>query len=378
MEIKLSYVMNVLNGEPFIKYQLDSIYKHAHKIIIVEGAYEKFKHAATTDGHSTDRTVYIIKDYPDPLKKIILITKPGFYDDRLDMCNEFMGRVTGNVIWQVDVDEFYHQEAHDYIKKCFENDENLDRVSFNFYDLFASPDYYIYGYEALKLTNVNRVHRYTPGDRWLNQRPPLLCNKNGVKKVINKHMGGDELEKHGHVMFNCTAIYRKQIEDKYKYHSTMWGNVSKPDNYLDAVWDSFKNRYFLSGHKNSITYLKQIDVSVPKEVDKVWQDILKDSNYNGQRRDNTDIERYFNSREYLIYDEIANSIISFQQSQNYNPFKAFKDLIAIIKKLPYLNKVTKKHAKKVLVNSLIKKFLIFFKNILYDTTVYRKIINKLG
>lgn len=361
--IKISYVMNVLNGEPFIKYQLDSIYNHAHEIIIVEGAYEKFKHAAATDGRSTDRTVYIIKDYPDSLKKIILITKPGFYDDRLDMCNEFMHRVTGNVIWQVDVDEFYHQKTHDYIKKCFEDDENLDRVSFNFYDLFASPDYYIYGYEALKLTNVNRVHRYTPGDRWLTQRPPLLCDKNGVKKVINKHMGGDKLEKHGYVMFNCTLFLRKQIEDKYQYYSTMSRNVSKSDNYLDAVWDSFKNRYFLSGHKNSITYLKQIDVNVPKEVDKMWQDVLKDSNYNGQRRNNADIETYFDSREYLIYDEIANSIISFQQSENYNPFKAFKDLIALIKKLFYLNKVTKKHAKKVLVNSLIKKFLIFFKNI---------------
>ena len=26
--------MNVLNGEPFIKFQLDSIYKHAYEIII--------------------------------------------------------------------------------------------------------------------------------------------------------------------------------------------------------------------------------------------------------------------------------------------------------------------------------------------------------
>ena len=48
--------MNVLNGEPFIKYQLKSIYKFAHEIIIVEGAYKKFRHAAKKF-RSKDKTV---------------------------------------------------------------------------------------------------------------------------------------------------------------------------------------------------------------------------------------------------------------------------------------------------------------------------------
>ena len=67
--MKISYVMNVLNGEPFIKYQIDSIYKFADEIIIVEGAYRKFAHA-TNNGRSKDSTLETIRSYPDSKKKL--------------------------------------------------------------------------------------------------------------------------------------------------------------------------------------------------------------------------------------------------------------------------------------------------------------------
>src|SRR5690606_423004 len=109
---RISYVMNVLNGEPFITYQLRSIYPFAHQIVIVEGAYRKFAHAATPDAHSTDRTRELIRAFPDPERKIALIEREGFWSDRLDMCNAFLPRVTGDAIWQVDADEFYMPETH--------------------------------------------------------------------------------------------------------------------------------------------------------------------------------------------------------------------------------------------------------------------------
>jgi len=99
--MKISYVMNVLNGEPFIKYQLDSIYKFAHEIIIIEGAYLKFSHA-TINGRSKDNTIKTIENYNDEENKIKLITNDGFYNDRKEMCNEFLKYVTGEIIWQID------------------------------------------------------------------------------------------------------------------------------------------------------------------------------------------------------------------------------------------------------------------------------------
>ena len=71
--MKISFGIIVVNGEPFIKYNLENLYPHAHEILIVEGAVEKFKHASTPDGHSLDNTVKIIKEFPDPENKIKLI-----------------------------------------------------------------------------------------------------------------------------------------------------------------------------------------------------------------------------------------------------------------------------------------------------------------
>lgn len=160
--MKITYAMNVLNGEPFIKYQLDSIYKHAHEIVIVEGAYKKFAHA-TNNCRSKDNTLNIIKAYHDNENKIKLVVNDYFYEDRMEMCNEFLKHVSGDVLWQVDSDEFYNAETHKYIYQLFKNDNELDMVSFNFNDYFASTDYCIAGNESLKLDDVNRVHRFNHG-----------------------------------------------------------------------------------------------------------------------------------------------------------------------------------------------------------------------
>jgi len=77
--------MNVFNGEPFLQYNLASIYRHAYQIIIVEGAYKNF----SVEPHSTDNTLSIIRNFHDPLKKINLITQDGFWDNREHMCNVF-------------------------------------------------------------------------------------------------------------------------------------------------------------------------------------------------------------------------------------------------------------------------------------------------
>lgn len=170
--VKISYVLNVLNGEPFISYQLKSIYSHAYEIIIVEGAYKKFAFA-TSNGRSHDSTLSSIKSFHDPQNKIKLIVKDGFYEDRMEMCNEFMGHVTGDVLWQIDVDEFYHECTYLYVQDLFQSNPELDLVSFNFIDMFGSLKLQASGLEGTSLQDVRRVHRFSSGDVWINQRPNL-------------------------------------------------------------------------------------------------------------------------------------------------------------------------------------------------------------
>ena len=306
--MKISYVMNVLNGEPFIKYQLDSIYKHAHEIIIVEGAYKKFAHA-TINGRSKDSTISTIQNYPDIENKIKLIVNDDFYEDRKEMCDEFLKYVTGDVIWQVDADEFYFDETHMYIKSLFENDPELDLVSFNFKDYYKNLNYYIVGYETLGLNNVNRVHRFNGESSWFSQRPPVLMN-NDEKKIIRKKIDGYTLELLGHIMHHATLIFEAQIQDKYKYYSSMWGSVNEPTQWYIDTWENFDNKLNIAGFRNHITFLEKNENDVPIALNQMFEDVKSDFLIEFKLSDDTKIRECISKKEYGKYVEIALSINS--------------------------------------------------------------------
>jgi hypothetical protein len=63
----------VFNEGKFLKYSLDSVYPYVDRIDIAEGAIEKLRGYSSFSGSSTDDTLQIIENYPDPKHKIRLI-----------------------------------------------------------------------------------------------------------------------------------------------------------------------------------------------------------------------------------------------------------------------------------------------------------------
>ncbi len=132
-EVKISFGIIVLNGEPFIKYNLRALYPFAHEILIVEGATKNSKETSTEDGHSTDSTLNVIKDFietEDTDKKIKLITRDGFWEEKDEMSRQFVKEITGNYLWQIDVDEFYLEEDVTKIIEILKNDSSISGISF--------------------------------------------------------------------------------------------------------------------------------------------------------------------------------------------------------------------------------------------------------
>jgi hypothetical protein len=76
-DVRITFGMIVLNGEPFVKYNLSSVYPFAHQIIVVEGACRSALSVSRSDGHSTDGTLeslYRFQHELDPDKKVIIVT----------------------------------------------------------------------------------------------------------------------------------------------------------------------------------------------------------------------------------------------------------------------------------------------------------------
>lgn len=106
-KIKLVKCIGAHNEADWIEYVLANNYDEFDKIRVVEGAVEG-RPLSTVDGHSTDKTVDLIKNFPDPQNKIELyqLSRPfkSLEEQKqifLDVAND------GEWLFIVDADEFY-------------------------------------------------------------------------------------------------------------------------------------------------------------------------------------------------------------------------------------------------------------------------------
>lgn len=224
-DIKLSFGIIVLNGAPFIKYNLEALYPHAHEILIVEGAVEKFAHAATSDGHSLDNTVDIIKSFPDPENKIKLIQRDGFWPEKDEMCNAYMEACTGDYIWQVDVDEFYKHEDIEKIRGMLAADPDITRVDVRSVCFLRSFNARVMGATLIYgADEFIRIFIFKPGYRYVTHRPPTLADETGQPFQHTKILRASDLEKMGIVQYHYSYVIHDYVKGKAEYYSNMnWG-----------------------------------------------------------------------------------------------------------------------------------------------------------
>ncbi len=311
--VKITYGMNVINCERIITHQLNSIYSHADEIIIIEGAYKKFEKFAPK-ATSTDMTVEKIKAYPDPKNKIRLYTNNIFFEDRAEMCSKIVEHAKCDILFQVDVDEFYHDDTHKFIRKLFNSDKRLDQVRFMFIDFFFRPDLCVLGIEEKGLNDVRRVFRLKNATCFINQRPPTLGA--GSRQVFSrKVISGEYLSRMGHIMYHATAISIQQIREKNNYYKKMWGiNNSRYDFFsikgIDMLNVHGIPRYFTPVCKTDIKIpkaMKPIFKAVDKKLSKEILTLVEDPKYASLVTCALDIIK-INKKNYLF--DIPKNLVS--------------------------------------------------------------------
>jgi hypothetical protein len=243
--LKISFGMIVVNGEPFIKYNLENLYPHAHEILIVEGAVEKFKHGATSDGHSLDNTVRIITEFPDPEKKIRLIQHEGFWQEKDEMSNAYMACCTGDYIWQIDVDEFYKPEDIEKVRFFLEENPDATRIdiqTINFWHGFKAVIQgasYCFGADRFR-----RIFKFRPGYRYLTHRPPTVIDGGGNNCCDARVVTAEELVERLNVyMYHYSYVFQNYVQDKAEYYSKMnWGQGHEDGiRWADDEWEKLSN-----------------------------------------------------------------------------------------------------------------------------------------
>lgn len=251
-------IINLIYNEiTFMKFKLPFYYKYFSQIIFVD--YDILYHGTSDDG-----TLEFIKEFPDPENKIILLTDFNKIKDTISYTNdEIIGileeelmmkyalkyvDINTNILWTIDLDEFFNHVLFDKVEKEYENDENLFSIDlywktfiYNQYNILEEPDR-ITGFYPLRI---------------------IKYNKNITEKYSTKYN-----------LFN-RGIGKTKLLDEYLYHFSYVGykrcfnklNMYNKCSTSKHMQDDWLNQY-MNHLKNNDKYVSLVHPGSRKSVSK--------------------------------------------------------------------------------------------------------------
>jgi hypothetical protein len=306
---KITFGMIVLNGEPFLRYNLRALYPFAHQIIVVEGACPSAKDIATTDGHSMDATRDILRQFKkeeDPEDKLVIVTAEeegypnGFWSEKDEMSQAYARRATGNYLWQVDIDEFYLEKDMEKIISILI--KGVDMISFPQISFWGAIDYVVDGFWLIahRHSNYERIFAWGEGYRYLKHRPPTVIDASGKDLRLRRYVNVKQMKCYEIFLYHYSLLFPKQVEEKVSYYSAVnWTNVQKKAVY----W--FNNCYLVLRHPFHmhnvypyLSWIKRYEGKHPAQIYKMMQDISNGA-VNVSLRQNEDVECLLRNPFYI-------------------------------------------------------------------------------
>lgn len=241
--MKIAAGIIIFNSDFVLKQVLESIYPHVSQILISEGCVSWW--AAKGFSTSQDNTLNIIKNFPDPDKKITLVQ--GTYAEKTEQANAYMKYVAPDTdyVWNIDADEVFKQEDIVKIKELLKA-ENYTSVGFKSFSFYGGFERYLTGFECEH--EFIRIQKYHSGAMWETHRPPTIKLPEGTPK---KHLSYNTLAEMGIFMYHYSYVFPRQVFEKIQYYE---GAVISAGNcipnyfdevYLPWVLGDYETRYHI-------------------------------------------------------------------------------------------------------------------------------------
>ncbi len=211
---KIAVGMIIFNGNFVLNECLTSIYPHVDQILISQGPVKYWQGQGFEA--STDGTVEIIENFPDPDEKITIIH--GQFEEKDDQCSAYIPYLREDMeyLWNLDCDEIFKSE--DVVKlKSLLDEHQFTSVGFKSTSFFGGFDNYLTGFE--QSVEFLRIHRIYPGSYWRTHRPPSIAHKID-NPLPTKHLNGHVLsDQCGIDMYHYSYVFPNQVQQKVQYYS---------------------------------------------------------------------------------------------------------------------------------------------------------------
>lgn len=301
---RISFGLIVLNGEPFLRYNLRALYPFAHQIIIVEGAVLAAAGTATADGHSTDGTLAELKRFKameDPEGKIEIIERDGFWSEKLEQSQAYASRATGDYLWQVDVDEFYQPADMAGIIYLLNRRPEITQISFPQITFWARPDYITDGwYLRRNAKEINRIFKWGPGFLYRSHRPPVVVDSQGNDCRELAWVRAAEMAQRGIYMYHYSLIFPQQVRDKCAYYQAAdWVQRDQFQVWAAESFFSLHRPYRVHNVYHYPSWLERYTRLAPPQIERLFSDIQA-GELQVELRPTADIEVLLASMKYRI------------------------------------------------------------------------------
>jgi len=334
---RITFGMIVLNGEPFTRYNLRSIYPWAHQIIVVEGACLAAASVASEEGHSTDGTLDVLHSFQaeeDPQNKITIITAEdegypnGFWlGEKHEMSQAYAKRATGNYLWQVDADEFYLEEDMKVIMDLLL--QGVDVIDFPTVSFWGGLEFVENGEYFLThgAWHTPRVFAWGPGYTYLTHRPATVLDQDNIDMRNKNWVQATQLKKSKVNMYHYSMLLPKQVREKCAYYSQVdWAGFQGMEQWSEQVFFSLKKPFAICQSLHCpLSWIESFHGSHPEQILEMVKNIQSGKHPNIELRATDDIALLLRSPLYrigrlirriwvfiiAIRNKIENTIISF-------------------------------------------------------------------
>ncbi len=331
---KITFGIIVLNGEPFVKYNLRSIYPYAHQIVVIEGAVKSAFRISDINGHSSDDTLESLmtfKKEEDINNKLIIVTAEdeghsnGFWLEKDEMSHAYAKRATGDYIWQIDIDEFYMPDDIEYICNMLIKRPNINVIAFPMLTFWGSQNYLVDGF-YLRIFKAYRIFKWSNNYNYVRHRPPTIMDENGLDIRKKGRFIYSELLKKKIFLYHYELLFPKQALEKSIYYSNAIWSTNKFDR-IDAWYEfsylKLKKKYHPHMVYHYLSWLFLYKGNHPPQIKLMIQNILSEKIKNIQLRNNGDVEELLNSKIYKLNCFILSTISELIKIL-YPVFRKFK------------------------------------------------------
>jgi glycosyltransferase involved in cell wall biosynthesis len=271
--VKISAQMIVFNAATVLpsgmmRACIESILPHVSQLTIVEGAtkasnghrFDGHGELFTTNGCSTDNTLEVLMDIPNDHHKITIVPCDGqLWPGKTYMMNKANEYCSGDYVWQIDSDEFYHEKEIPSIIQMLEKHEP-DAVHF-FANHFWGGYNDIVPFSERRWGNDiawRRIFKRTEGSNWQSHEPPEYQSCDGRFMNQGHVLSREFMLNNGCSMYHYGFAQRQQAEFKQKFY-----NNPRYLNCWDA-WQKDKLTPIING-----AHTKPFDGSHPKAIRKL-------------------------------------------------------------------------------------------------------------